>query len=512
MFSGIKKLFTKTIVVEKEVQPKTTNWGFLKNVFKSKQDILEPITFATQRLNGKAKDTGIIQARNLYNNHKVQVQNQWVNAYQSINTGYGTAQLSGYNYQTVNFWECYALAQDPLFANIFNILSENVFSKGGKLSVDEEKGKEINKLANKYNLMPTIKNAVRSSFVAGGCLIYLDFGDNSPDFLEEPLILSKANYKRFKGFRHIDPINCAAVEVNTVDPTKADYMEPNKWYIVGLGVVHASHFLKFEENIPELVMRPLCMYFGMPLTQLIKQDVANSNLITQGVANIVNKARMTFLSSPEVNYWTSDTAANFRDRLEAVSYIADNFSINPIKPDETVTQFTYSLAGLYDLAKFSYQVVGAKTNIPTTLIFGSSAEGLNATGEGDRVNFYDKIRTLQDRVKPNLIKMYEIVNATANGWEEFEDYTFNTLEVPNGREKIENIKSLVETGKNLIEMGADSESVLGWLQDNNDLGLQNIEIDAHTDDLEGYKDITDDVMAEVNDKQDEQESEAPRGI
>lgn len=92
--------------------------------------------------------------------------------------------------------------------------------------------------------------------------------------------------------------------------------------------------------------------------------------------------------------------------------------------------------------------------------------------------------------------MYEIVNATQNGYQEFTGYTFNNLEVPNSREKMENIKSLVETGKNLIEMGADSESVLNWLKSNKDLGLQNVEIDSHTDDLEEYDGTTDGIESQ----------------
>lgn len=148
------------------------------------------------------------------------------------------------------------------------------------------------------------------------------------------------------------------------------------------------------------------------------------------------------------------------------------------------------------MAKFAYQVIGAKTNIPTTVLFGSSAEGLNATGEGDRTNFYDKIRTLQFNITPQFTKMYTIVNATQNGYQEFTGYTFNNLEVPNSREKMENIKSLVETGKNLIEMGADSESVLNWLKSNKDLGLQNVEIDSHTDDLEEYDGTTDGIESQ----------------
>lgn len=488
---SVIKMFKKPVEKVKEVLPKITNWTILNdNIKKSKDSVDEPITFATQRLTGKAKDFGIDKARSLYNKHKVKIKNQWINAYQSVNTGFGTAQLSMYNYQTVKYWECYALAQDPLFTNVFNILSENPFSKGGQIKdLSSEEQDKLEKTAIKYKLLETIKGAVRSSFVSGGCLIYLDFGNTDVDFLERPIDIKKMDMRTFKGFRHIDPINCSAVEVNTVEPTRDDYMEPERWYIVGLGVVHKSHFIKFEENVPELVMKPLCMYFGMPLTQLIKQDVANSNLITQGVANIVNKARQTFLKSPECNYWTGETAQNFRARLEATSYLSDNFSINPLKPDEEVVQFSYSLGGLYDLAKMSYQIVGAKTNIPTTLIFGSSAEGLNATGEGDRTNFYDKIRSIQNNIKYQYLEMYGIIGGVEDGkFKEYSDYEFNNLEVLNDKERAENIKALVEAGKGLVEMGADSESVIDILKSNKDLGLSKLEIDTHTEDLEDYTD------------------------
>lgn len=37
-------------------------------------------------------------------------------------------------YQPVNYYECYSLAQDPLFAKVFNALSETPFAKGGELA------------------------------------------------------------------------------------------------------------------------------------------------------------------------------------------------------------------------------------------------------------------------------------------------------------------------------------------------------------------------------------------
>ena len=96
----------------------------------------EPMTLARVRLEGKAKDFGAEKGRKIYNEHRVKIKNQWINPLQSVNSGYGNAQLSVYNYQPVNYNECYALAQDPLFNKIFNILSNTPFANGGQVADD----------------------------------------------------------------------------------------------------------------------------------------------------------------------------------------------------------------------------------------------------------------------------------------------------------------------------------------------------------------------------------------
>lgn len=68
---------------------------------------------------------------------------------------------------------------------------------------------------------------VKKSFGQGGCLLYLDFGDSVK--LEENLDLTKINIKRdFKGFKIIEPINIATLDINTSEPARQDYMEPKK--------------------------------------------------------------------------------------------------------------------------------------------------------------------------------------------------------------------------------------------------------------------------------------------
>lgn len=461
----------------------------------------EPMTFAKARLEQGAQDFGYKKASSRYKNHKTKIQNQWINPLQSVNSGFGNAQNSFYNYQSVNYYECYSLAQDPLFNKIFNILSKTPFANGGNVvaDFDDEQKEVFENSVNKWGVYEKFVRALRSTYVCGGCLLLMDFGQTD---YEEPLDLKKMNMKKFRGFIQIDPINLVAIDVNTVNPAKSDYMKPKVWYVVGLGSVHASHFLKFEDNLPELIMRPMTLYFGMPLTLLIKQDVANSNLASQGLANMMNRFRYLYMKTGQENF-TSDSAINFRQRLEAMSMVQDNFGVYPIKDTEDMFQLTTSLTGMNDNAEFFYQIIASKTDITLSILLGKGAQGLSGTLEGERKNFYDRMRAEQEMVKKNLLIALGIVYgwATDGKFVEFTDYIFNPLEQSDEREKAENMRSYTEVAGKLIEMGVKNEDVLDWLKQFRDFNLENVEFDADAQGLEEYDDMGDYTAKEEGQRQ-----------
>jgi len=460
--------------------------------------IEEPWTIAKARLEGNAHDIGSQKAIKLYNSHKARLQNQWVNPLQSVNSGFGNAQASMFYYQPVNYYECYALAQDPMFTKVFKTLSETPFAKGGELAddgLDTEAKNTIEKRAQKFKLWSHVREAVRSEYVTGGCLVFLDFGQSEAE-LAQPLDLNEVDMRKFKGFRHIDPINCVAVAVNTINPSASDYMKPSLWYVIGLGTVHKSHFLLFSDNLPELPMRPLTLYFGMPLTQLIKQDVANSNLASQGLANLMNRFRNVYLKTEDSNFVT-DNVAQFKAKLQFMSYAQDNFSVCPLKSTEDVQQLTTSLTGMAENIELFYLLISAKTDIPYTELMGKSAEGMNATGSGDRRKWYDKCRSIQDSVKDNLLVMYGIIAGVDDGkFVHFDDFVFAPLEEATERELAENIRSYAEVASALIELGAKQEQVFDWLKGFKQFHLDNIDMDFDTEGTEDYDDITPQVLEE----------------
>ena len=497
----------------KQEKKAADNFALLANMLKEEQaaSISEPWTLAKARLEGGAKDAGAGKGLRMYNAHLSRLQNQWINPLQSVNSGYGTAHASLFLYQPVNYYECYSLAQDPLFAKVFNVLSETPFAKGGELSnLSAEEKDRAEEAASRFDLWQHLRAAVRSNYVTGGCLLYMDFGLSGRE-LEEPLDLNRMDMKRFRGFRHIDPINCVAVQVNTVNPAAGDYMQPSIWYVIGLGAVHRSHFLKFEANIPELPMRPLTLYFGMPLTQLIKQDVANSNLASQGLANLMNRFRFTYLKADESSF-TTENAKCFKDRLNFMSFVQDNFGVCPIKTTEDVMQLTTSLAGMAENVEEFYLLISAKTDIPYTELMGKSAEGMNATGSGDRRKWYDKCRSIQESVKNNLLFMYGIVAGVDSGkFVKFTDFTFNPLEEATEQELAENIKSYAEVASALVNLGAKQDEVFEWLKQFKQFNLDGLSFDTETEGLGGYEDITPQVMSEFQAANEWREEDHPRG-
>ncbi|MFV0627034.1 MAG: anti-CBASS protein Acb1 family protein [Alphaproteobacteria bacterium] len=449
-------------------------------------EIVEPKTLANMRLEGNANDYGSGKGIKLYNSHKLKMDNQWVNPFSSVNTGYGTAHLSLYMYQPVNYYQCAVMAQDPLFARLFSILSDEPLAKGGEIRTKDTKEDkffdEIDVLVTRYKIIETVKLALKKSYSLGGCLVLKDCGSNN---LELPF--RKSDYKKFKGFRIIEPMNCTAVDVNTTEPAKENYMDPDKWYIIGLGVVHKSHVIKFSLNEPEEFLKPICMYLGMPLTQILKQDVANSNLASQGLANMMNRFRNIYLKVDDTNF-TGSGASNFRSRLEAMGILQDNFNVTPLKKDEDVVQLVSSIAGMNESVELFYQIVASKSGVHFSKLFKTS-QGLNNDGEGDRTNHYDNLKAVQSYLSPKMVEMYNIIGKIYTQDDDFEfiAYDFNELEIPTPKEKADLIKAHIEAGKNLTEMGAKREQVFEWIKRNKEFDLEDIELDLETDFLDEYE-------------------------
>lgn len=110
-------------------------------------------------------------------------------------------------------------------------------------------------------------------------------------------------------------------------------------------------------------------------------------------------------------------------------------------------------SGLPELLDRFMQRVSSATGIPVTRLFGTSAAGLNATGDNDMSQYYDKVAAEQvAHLEPNL---QICVNRVAAGLGVTEDMTlvFNPLWAPSALQSVEMRNKQANTDKIYMDAG-----------------------------------------------------------
>ena len=97
--------------------------------------------------------------------------------------------------------------------------------------------------------------------------------------------------------------------------------------------------------------------------------------------------------------------------------------------DEEYDKKQNSFASLPDLLYAHALFLAGGSDVPATRLLGSSASGLNATGEGDMKNYYDVIRSKQSKDYKPKLDFFDIIMAKSLGIADDADldYKFNSL-------------------------------------------------------------------------------------
>lgn len=333
-----------------------------------------------------------------------------VNPFNGLNSGLGTSSWTSYNWQPISYPECAILSQNPLMKAVLNILSNLPF-QGDIVSWGTERDDEsLSDVYKKYNLQNTIKDAVCTAFSQGGCLLYIDFGEKTG--LEEPLDLAKARWKEFKGLRLVEPLYCSATVVDTQNPLSESFMNPSEWMIAGFGRVHASRFIKIDENLQALFMRPLSMYFGFPLTHLIKGEIANASASGFHLSNLLSRFRNLYFYTPDGNY--AKSYHKIIERLRNMVRFMSNSGVTPMKTTERMEQLVSPMTGLKDVVEALLLIISITVQLPLLSMMDSNKNGLSGGHENDLNIMNTRLIEIRERHANDIAKIIRI-------WKSFED-------------------------------------------------------------------------------------------
>lgn len=334
-------------------------------------------------------------------------------------------------------------AGDGIGARVVDCVAEDAARNG--FTIDDDDAEEsLLKLVNKLKVPRTLQTAHVFQRAFAGALIVAEF-ERDNDSLDKPVSAS-AVVRGFKVYG-APRVNLGA-SVFATDP-RSPFFEDVEVYNVskrygGSFDVHASRCRAIKgvavPDVPEMSYNNEQLYWGMSAVQRPFNALGNLGAFVQGIGHlgqemVIGKYRIANL---EKLLLANDVKA-VQTRMELINMSKSVLKAVLLGKDEEYTRDSLTFAGVPDVFDRLAQVVSGATGIPLTKLFGRSAAGMNASGEGDSRDYYDKVKAEQTNVLQEPLEwMVSLVGRSVRGGNgTSRSITFNPVWTPSQKEELE---------------------------------------------------------------------------
>lgn len=314
---------------------------------------------------------------------------------------------------------------------------------------------------------------------------------DDPDYYIKPYNPDGVKPGSYRGISQIDPYWVAPIlDADSAGvPSTKHFYEPT-WWLIGSMRVHRSHLVLFRYADPPDVLKPLYLFGGIPLPQMIMERVYCAE-------RTANEAPALALSK-RTTVWLTDMAqvmANSQKTQDMLStWIAyrDNFGIKlGDKEGDAFQQFDTPLADFDGLVMTQYGLVAATAGMPITKLLGTTPGGFAATGQYDESSYHELLESMQGRdFTPLLERHHELVmrSYVIPKFPKLKDaeivVKWHELDAMTHLEQSQVNLAKAQTGAALVAAGAlTPEDERGRIAEDPDSGYHGIGIDLETESL-----------------------------
>lgn len=294
-----------------------------------------------------------------------------------------------------------------------------------------EGAEQITAAEDYLNVMIKVQEALRwSRLYGGGAILMITDQD-----LEKPLNVNKIKKGELRRLMVFDRWDLTSDGLNTTDIMAENYMQPD-FYRVRNGTqrIHWSHFAIFRgASLPRRWMEHTQGWGDSFLRKCI-EDVTDTVAAKNGISELMQEANIDVIKrNGLVQALASDEDEEVIKRYSLFSLMKSTINLALLDDEETLERQTLNLSGVAPIVEQFMTWISAAADIPVTRMFGTSAKGMNATGEGDDRNYNNSLRSIQSRhITGPLRTIDEVLVRSALGyWDDSFDYTWNPLQQPN---------------------------------------------------------------------------------
>jgi uncharacterized protein len=273
----------------------------------------------------------------------------------------------------------------------------------------------------RLGLVQKVMSARKRARLYGGAAIYIGTGDTN---LEMPL-----NTRSVKagGLRYLTLLDRRQLNASDMqdDPTQPGYGIPMFYEVSGATTgsvrIHPTRLAVFRgDELPDNDLARSNHGWGESVLQSTLEKVGHLDATVANIASLVFEAKVDVVKIKDFTAGLRDGGSAYeRLMLQRLTLAMTAKGINGallMDADEDYQQKSANFSTLPDIMDRMMQMVSAAAEIPMTRLFGMSPSGLNATGDADMRNYYDRVRQHQTlEMEPTMSNLDECLIRSALG-------------------------------------------------------------------------------------------------
>ncbi|MCY1511469.1 phage-associated protein [compost metagenome] len=305
-------------------------------------------------------------------------------------------------------------AEGGLAARVVDMIPDIAVSRGVEITGDDRVGAELDRL----KVLPALADAWRWARLTGGGAIVVIAKDGRA--LREPLDLE--GLERLEELKVFTLDDVSATDRRYADPNEANFGMPELYRVRTQtpGAV-AAEFFVHESRLIEVAGDPLpaklnrkgIPWAGRPaVTRAYRAIRRYGEGLHWALRLLEKKQQAVHKMKGLVEAIAAEMEADIRKRVEMVDAVRNALNGVAVDAEDDYQILSSDMGGVKDtLAEFQI-AVAAETGIPVTQIFGRSAAGLNATGDGDLEGLYNTVAMGRGvKITPALERLVSLVRA-----------------------------------------------------------------------------------------------------
>lgn len=252
--------------------------------------------------------------------------------------------------------------------------------------------------------------------------------------LDKPLRPEKVKKGDLYRLIVIDRFDMQPLSLNQSNILAANYLQPEFYTIVGGSQqIHWTHFARFSGA--KLPRRQRAQTQGWGDSELRKclDDVMDIVASKDGIAELMQEANVDIIKRVGLSdELASDQDDAITSRYALFSLMKSSINLALLDGEETYDRKTLDLSGVAPVLDLLMTWISGAADIPVTRMFGSSAKGLNATGEGDMDNYFNSLSSKRmTQIDPGMRMLDEVLVRSATGrWIDDFNYVWNPFKQP----------------------------------------------------------------------------------